>query len=192
MAENKTEQEAGEQLDADGLVIQHQDSRVMVVLPEDGFGDQILRYARSSLHVIHVGTQTVSTAEIVKGRLQDEFTVDGSLADADMRDFVGILVAGCDGQHPLAVDEALLRLVRDAAGADKLVAAWGNGLEVLCAAGVLKGKRVTGSGCADAAKACGARYTGRQVEAADNTITAFDESAGMRFGQALASAVGIG
>jgi putative intracellular protease/amidase len=82
--------------------------------------------------------------------------------------------------------------VRHAAGEGKLIAAWGNGLSVLAEAGVLKGLKVTGEGAQDAARAAGAKYTGRQVEdRSRNMVTALDESAGMRFGQALANAVGI-
>jgi putative intracellular protease/amidase len=188
MAEGNSEPE----MDEDGLVIQRHQSRVLVVLPSEGAGDQILRYARSSLHAVHVGTTTVAPSSIITGRLQDEFTVDGALADSSVDDYAGILVAGCEGEHPLAKDEDALGLVRHAALKGKLIAAWGNGLSVLAEAGVLKGLKVTGEGAQDAARAAGAKYTGRQVEVARrNTVTALDESAGMRFGQALANAVRI-
>ena len=188
MAEGNSEPE----MDEDGLVIQRHQSRVLVVLPSEGAGDQILRYARSSLHAVHVGTTTVAPSSIITGRLQDEFTVDGALADASVDDYAGILVAGCEGDHPFAKDEDALGLVRHAALKGKLIAAWGNGLSVLAEAGVLKGLKVTGEGSQDAARAAGAKYTGRQVEIARrNTVTALDESAGMRFGQALANAVRI-
>ena len=95
--------------------------------------------------------------------------------------------------HPLVQDENALRLVRHAAGEGKLIAAWGNGVIVLAQAGVLKGLKVTGDGAQDAVRAAGAKYTGRQVEILrkNKIVTALDESAGMRFGQALASVVRI-
>ena len=187
-----TDENSEPEMDEDGLVIQRHQSRVLVVLPSEGAGEQILRYARSSLHAIHVGTTTVAPSSIITGRLQDEFTVDGALADARIDDYAGILVAGCEGEHPLARDEDVLGLVRHAAQEGKLIAAWGNGLSVLAEAGVLKGLKVTGDGAQDVARAAGAKYTGRQVESGrGNTVTALDESAGMRFGQALAKAVGI-
>jgi putative intracellular protease/amidase len=189
MAEENSEPEK----DEDGLVIQRYQSRVLVVLPSEGAGDQILRYARSCLHAVHVGTDTVAPSSVITGRLQDEFTVDGALADAGVDDYAGILIAGCEGEHPLVQDENALRLVRHAAGEGKLIAAWGNGVIVLAQAGVLKGLKVTGDGAQDAVRAAGAKYTGRQVEILrkNKIVTALDESAGMRFGQALASVVRI-
>ena len=88
----------GAELDEDGLVVQKYESVVLVVLPPAGFGDQILRYARSSLYNVHVGTYSVSTLseEFVKGRLQDEFLVDGALEGTSMDAYSGILVAGCE------------------------------------------------------------------------------------------------
>ncbi len=188
MAEENSEPET----DDDGLVIQRHLSSVLVVLPSEGVGDQILRYARSSLHAVNVGTKTIAPSSIITGRLQDEFTVDGELDQASLDAFSGILVAGCEGEHPLVQDEDTLRLVRHAAGEGKLVAAWGNGVSVLAKAGVLKGLKVTGEGAQAAVREAGAKFTGRQIEVAGkSTVTALDESAGMRFGQALASAVGI-
>ena len=62
----------------------------------------------------------------------------------------------------------------------------------LGAAGLLKGRRVTGHPSIRAAlKASGAKVSTRQLEIDGNLVTASDEAAGMRFGKALASIVGI-
>lgn len=190
MAHDAPEQE----LDEDGLVVQKYLSRVLLVLPPEAFGDQILRYARSSLYNVHVGS--VSTAldpeTPVRGRLQDEFLVDEPLAGQDMSRYSGILIAGNDGPSPFLEHAGLLELIRAADGEGKLVAAWGNAVAVLARAGVVKGHRVTGSrDAADEIRRAGGKYTGRQVEASGNVITALDEGAGMRFGQALAEYVRI-
>jgi protease I len=186
--------ETTEELDDDGLVVQKYDSLVLVVLPPEDFGDQILRYARSSLYNIHVGTWSVSTVtdEMIKGRLQDEFMVDGPLAGCKMDDYSGILLAGSDGSNPLAADAAVLQLVREAHAAGKLIAGWGNALDVMVKAGVVKGAKVTGSeDLAASTKSAGGKFTGRQIQVSGHIITAADESAGMRFGQALAEEVRI-
>ena len=59
------------ELDADGLVVQKYHSMVLVVVPAHDFGDECLRYARSSLYNVHVGTRVVSvqSQEAVRGRL---------------------------------------------------------------------------------------------------------------------------
>jgi putative intracellular protease/amidase len=191
MAHEKT---AEEELDEDGLVVQKYSSTVLVVLPPTGFGEQILRYARSSLYNVHVGTWSVSSLDddVVKGRLQDEFMVDAPLAGAVMADYSGILIAGGEGECLLAREARVLELLREAARDEKLIGAWGNGLEALLRAEVVRGRRLTGPvELADAVRRAGGRYTGRETEVSGNVITARDEGAGMRFGKALAEVVRI-
>lgn len=190
MAETTAEPE----LDEDGLVIQRYNSKMLVVLPPERFGDQILRYVRSSLYNIHVGTDSVAgdADEEVKGRLQDQFMVDYPLAEATMDPYTGIVVAGCEGENPLAQDPKVLELLRQAAAQGKLVTTWGNGLDVLIRAGIVKGKRVTGDpSLRQAAEQAGARYSGREVQTCGNLVTARDEGAGMRLGQAVVEHVRI-
>ncbi len=190
-ADQETAQETG--LDEDGLVIQTYLSTVLVVVPSSGFGEQALRFARSSLANIHVGTCAVSSQydEEVKGRLQDEFMVDEKLSGQSMERYSGILICGGETDE-LASDSDVQRLLQEAAAADKLIASYGNGLAALARAGVVKGKRVTGAACcADAVKRAGGKYTGRQLTIDGKLITTIDESSGMRFGKALAHAVSI-
>jgi putative intracellular protease/amidase len=182
------------ELDEDGLIIQRYDSVVLVVVPPAGYGDQILRYARSSLYNVHVGTRSVSSVadDLIKGRLQDEFMVDGSLAEADMADYAGIVIAGSEGESPFAHDEKVLQLVREAHADGKLIATWGNALAVLAAAGVVKGRKVTGDPASEElVRRAGGKFTGREIEVAKHIVTARDEGAGMRFGQSLAEIVRI-
>lgn len=179
-------------VDEDGLLVQRYDSTILVVLPPRGFGEQILRYARSSLYNVHVGTWSVSSEadDMIHGRLQDFFMVDGPLDDADMERFSGLLIAGSEGRSPLADDERVLALVRAADASKKPIGGWGNALEVLARAGVLKGRRVTGDpALADVVSRARGRYTGRQVEVSAHLVTARDEGAGMRFGQCMAEMV---
>ena len=177
--------------DEDGLVVQRYDRNVLFVLPPEGYGDQILRYARSSLYNVAIGSRAVTCSEdqMAKGRLQDEVMADGSLDGETMASYDGIIVCGCDGTNPLVSDERVAKLLREAHADGKLIGTWGNGLEALTRAGVVKGRKVTGSpDLADAAKKAGARFTGRQLEAAGHVVTALDEGSGMRFGQALVTA----
>lgn len=190
MAHEATEQE----LDEDGIVVQRYLSRVLVVLPQEGIGDQILRYARSSLYNVHVGSVCVAPdyEAPIKGRLQDEFLADEPLERQDMSAYSGILVGGGAGDSTLAGVPQVLELVRAAYRDGKLVGTWGNGLDVLVRAGVVKGHRVTGaSQLAAAVKQAGGKFTAREVTVSRNLVTARDEGAGMRFGQALAEFVRI-
>jgi len=190
----KKQAAADAELDADGLVVQKYRSMVLVVVPAHDFGDECLRYARSSLYNVHVGTRVVSiqSAEAVRGRLQDEFLVEGTLAEEQAEAYSGLIFAGGEGALDLVRNEDALRLARAAARAGKLIGAWGHAVAVLGAAGLLKGKRVTGHPAVrDGLRQNGAKVSTRQVEVDANIVTGIDESAGMRFGKALAAIVGL-
>ena len=189
-----TEADPNAELDEDGLVVHKYRSRVLFVVPSAEFGDESLRYARSSLYNVNVGTWSVSTEydNLVKGRLQDEFLVDGTLAGTSMDEFSGVIFVGGEGAVALADDPDAVRLAREAAQARKLIGAWGHASLVLARAGVVKGVKVTGDpSVADSVRQAGGRFTGRQLEASGCIVTARDDAVGMRFGKALARVVGI-
>lgn len=180
--------------DADGLVVQKYQSQVLVVVPPADYAEQTLRHARSSLHNVRVGTTSVSTRadELIRGRLQDEFQVDGDLASASMDAYSGIVFVGGEGALALAEDPDAQRLAREAASQSKMIGAWGHSVAILARAGILKGKRVTGCPeIKDVVTAAGGKFTGRQIERDGVLVTANDEAVGIRFGKTLAQIVGI-
>ncbi len=184
----------GAELDADGLVVQKYKSIVLVVVPPQEFAEECLRYSRSSLYNVHVGTRTVSTQfdELTKGRHQDEFLVDAPLAGVTLADYSGVIFVGGEGAAAYVDNPDALRLAREAVQQKKLLAAWGHATAILARAGVVKGRRVTGHAQVKGALvAAGAKYSGRQVEVDGTFVTGLDDAAGMRFGKALAAIVGI-
>ena len=190
----KKETKTAAEVDADGLVVQKYRSTVLVVVPATEFGDECLRYARSSLYNVHVGTWSVSTeaSELIKGRHQDEFVVDGPLAGASMESYSGVIFAGGEGVRELLEAPDVLRLAREAMQQKKMIGAWGHATEILARAGVLKGRRVTGDpSVAPAVGRAGGKFSGRQIEVDGTLVTALDDAVGMRFGKALAAIVGI-
>lgn len=192
MADKETAEEPT--LDEDGIPIQTYTSTVLVVVPSKDFGEQALRYARSCLQNVHVGTRSVSPEfdGMVQGRLQDEFLVDQPLAGVSLDGYSGVIFAGGGGALELADDQDAQRLAREAARDGKLIGAFGEAVAVLARAGVVKGKRVTGARSLEAeVKKAGGKYTSRQVVTSGKLVTALDESAGMRFGKALAAVVDI-
>lgn len=186
---------AGEpEKDADGLLIQKYTSIVLVVVPASDYGEQTLRHARSSLYNVRVGTYSVSTnsGDLIKGRLQDEFMVDGDIRDARMDGYSGVVFVGGEGALQLAADPDAQRLAREAVAAGKMIGAWGHSVAILARAGILRGKRVTGaSEVKDILEKAGAKFTGRQLERDGDLVTATDEAVGIRFGKTLAQIVGI-
>ncbi|TAJ21121.1 MAG: hypothetical protein EPO68_05400 [Planctomycetota bacterium] len=190
----KQDSGAKQELDEHGLVIQRYKSIVLVVVPARAYAEETLRYARSSLYNVHVGTRSVSTdtSGLLKGRLQDEFMVDAALAGVKLDEYSGVLFVGGEGALELASNADAQRLAREAAAAGKMIGAWGEAVEILAAAGVLRGKKVTGAPASKAkVQAAGGKYTGVQVERDGSLVTALDDAAGMRFGKALAQIVGI-
>ena len=183
----KKEEKPEPKLDADGIVIHEYQHTVLVIVPPDGFGEQGVCFARSMLTNVRIASLVASSRydEILKGRLQEFFLADMTLDDVDSSKYSGVLISSGD-TNELASDERVLKIVREMAAAGKLVAALGNGLDVLARAGVIKGKRVTGlHSCEESAKKAGAKYTGRQVEVSGNIVTAVDECSGIRFGRSM-------
>jgi len=190
---SKKEEPKG-QVDEHGLVVHSYVSTVLVVVPPTGFGETTMRYARSSLFNVHVGTRAVSSEEgaLLRGELQDEFEVDGSLSGERMDAYSGLILCGGSGARWLEEQADVLRLIREAVAQDKLVGAWGLAVGALASAGVVRRRRVTGDRTLRAAlEAAGARFTGTQVEVDRKLVTALDDAAGFRFGKALVQVVGI-
>ena len=182
------------ELDEHGLVIHRYESMILVIVPADGYGETTLRYARSALFNVHVGTKTVSTndEDMLLGSMQDELQADGKISEAKMEDYAGLLVVGGPGAQEMAENADARRLVAEAAAQDKLIGAWGESLALLAAAGVVKKKKVTGDPSAkDAVEKAGGRYTGTQVQRDGKFVTAYDDAAGFRFGKALVQVVAI-
>jgi len=191
---SKKESAAKQELDEHGLVVHSYTSTVLVVVPPSGFGETTLRYVRSSLFNVHVGTRAVSAqeGELLRGELQDEFEVDGSLGQETMGSFSGLILCGGSGAAWLAEQADVLRLVREAHEQDKLIGAWGLAVLALARAGVIRKRRVTGERSARAElEAAGARYTGTQVERDGKLVTGLDDASGFRFGKALVQVVRI-
>jgi protease I len=185
---------AAEDVDEYGLKVQRYVSLVLVIVPTQGFAETTLRYARSSLYNVHVGTRTVASMDdgLVKGEFQDEFQVDGPIAGETMEPYSGLILAAGPGAADLARDPDVVRLIHAADSAKKLLGTWGEGLGCLLAAGVVKGRRVTGDrGLADAVRKAGGKYSGVQVQRDGHLVTALDDAAGFRFGRELIRIVGI-
>ncbi len=183
------------ELDEHGLVVHKYTSQVLVVVPPTEYAETTLRYARSALFNVHVGTRCVSTDDqsMLRGELQDELQADERLsASTGMDSYVGVIFCGGPGAPALADNPDVLRLAREADAQGKLIAAWGQSVAVLARAGIVRKKRVTGDpSLRPMLEAAGARFTGAQLEVNGKLVTALDDAAGFRFGKALVQIVRI-
>lgn len=178
--------------DEDGIAVRKYEGLVLVVVPPQDFAEQTLRHTRSSLANVHVGTRAVSTRydDLVRGRLQDEFLVDATVAQSSLEGYVGVVFVGGEGALAMADDPDVQRLAREAATAGKTIAAWGHSVAILAKAGVLRRRKVTGDpSLRELVERQGGRFTGRQLERDGNLVTAQDEAVGIRFGKTVAQVV---
>lgn len=191
---SKKEAAPKQEVDQHGLVVHKYVSTVLVLVPPSGYAETTLRYARSALFNVHVGTRVVSSQDgaFLRGELQDEFQVDGSLAQETLDPYSGLILCGGLGSAWLAEQADVLRLVRAAREQDKLIGAFGLAVGALARADVVRRKRVTGDrSLRDVLAAAGARYTGTQVERDGKLVTGLDDASGFRFGKALVQVVRI-
>lgn len=182
------------EVDQHGLVVHKYTAQVLVIVPPKDYAETTLRYARSALFNVHVGTFVVSTDDqsFLRGELQDEFQVDGLLSGISLEPHAGLILCGGPGALMLADDPDAVRLTREASQQDKLIGAWGHSVAVLARAGIVRKKRVTGDrSLQKMLEEGGARYTGAQVERDGKIVTALDDAAGFRFGKALVQIVKI-
>lgn len=188
------EQNTDKPLDDDGVEIIDYLSTVLIVFPPDEFDEQVMRCARSSLAVVHIGSRSVSSEydEMVIGRLQDEFLVEGVLEGESMEGYSGLVIVGGEGAKALWSDANAIRLVQEAAAQGKMIGAWGEAVGVLASAGVVSGVKVTGSpDCREALKKAGAKVSTRQLVSSGTIVTGLDATVGMRFGKKLAQVVSV-
>jgi protease I len=191
---SKKEAAPKQALDEHGLVVHAYVSTVLVIVPPAGYAETTLRYARSALFNVHVGTRVVSSVDgaILRGELQDEFQVDGSLSQETMDPYSGLILCGGVGAGWLAEQPEVLRLTREARQQDKLIGAFGLAVAALAKADVVRRKRVTGERSQRALlESAGARYTGAQVECDGKLVTGLDDASGFRFGKLLVQVVRI-
>ena len=191
--ETTTDEKTTEQpRDEYGLVIPQYAGMVLFVVPPADYAETTMRYARSTLYNVDIGSRTVSTQdeELIHGRLQDEFQPDGVLRDAAMDKFAGVVFCGGPGALALCDDPDALRLAREAVAQDKVIAAWGHAGALLAKAGIVHNRRVTGdSSVRETLTGAGATFTGTHVEVDGKLVTGMDESSGLRFAKALTLAV---
>jgi protease I len=113
-----------------------------------------------------------------------QLAADVAFRDVRPEEYGGLVVSGGRAPEYLRYDQDLLRIVRALCGRGVPVASVCHGIEVLAAAGVIRGRTVTTvAKCRLDAEGGGAEYVDREVVVAGNVVTArtwHDNAAWMR------------
>jgi len=111
--------------------------RVVHVLADDGADLAGIRSLRDSLREVGITVHVVATHKGTiagSGRKVDQVAVDRSFHTASSAEADALVVAGGSGSH-LAADPGVVTYVQSAFRHQKPIAAWGNGADLLAAAG---------------------------------------------------------
>ena len=129
---------------------------VHAVCPERAAGERI----KTAIHDFE-GDQTYTE------KPGHGFTLNASFADVSAADYDALLIPGGRAPEYLRMNARVLELVRAFDDAQKPIAAVCHGAQLLAAAGILKGRRVSAyPACAAEVKLAGAEYADIAIDAA--------------------------
>lgn len=141
-------------------------SKSILLFVGTDYEDLELQYPR--LRLIEAGYQPVLAGEAAAtkylGKHGYPAVSDVAVADVNAKDFAGVIVPGGWMPDKLRRDPDVLQFVRDCEAAGKLVASICHGGWICISAGVVRGKRYTGSlGIRDDLSNAGALFTDADV-----------------------------
>ncbi len=144
-------------------------------LPEDGYEVVVAgpeaRLYHSVLH--EIPPNPAVPWDITEERPGYHIEANIAFSDVDAGDFAGMFISGGRAPEYLRYDTELLRITREICQAGKPIACVCHGIEILTAADVIRGKRVTTvAKCALDAKQGGAVYVDEPTVVDGNLVTA--------------------
>jgi len=144
-------------------------------LPEDGFEVVVsgpeARLYHSVLHEIPPDSNV--PWDITQERPGYHIQATVAFRDVDPNDYVGLFISGGRAPEYLRYDRDLLRVTRAINDAGKPIASLCHGVEILTAADIIQGKKVTTvAKCALDAEQGGATYVNQSVVVDGNLVTA--------------------
>ncbi len=144
-----------------------------LIVSADRFEDSELLEPLRRLRDEGVTVDVASTRTgCITGKHGQRIEVDKVVAGLDAADYDLLLLPGGEAPLSLSRDPAVLQLVRGFASAGKPIAAICHGPQILAAAGLLAGRRATGTrSVAAELRAAGARYEDEEVVVDQGMIT---------------------
>ena len=165
--------------------------KVVMIVAQGDFRDEELLEPKAILERNGIEVKIASTSlSSARGMLGAEVKPDMLVSDINIRDFAALIFIGGIGASQYWNDPLAHRLIQEAIGSDRLVAAICIAPVTLAKAGVLRGKRATvWSSEAAQLESAGADYTGRPVERDGNIITASGPTAAREFADEILEAI---
>ena len=141
-----------------------EDIQVVVAGPE-------VRYYHGVLHEVPPNSDV--PWDITQERPGYHLKADVAFRDVDPAEYVGVFVSGGRAPEYLRYDEDLMRIMRHFSEAGKPIAVVCHGIEIVSAAGCIRGKTVTTvAKCAKDAEQGGAKYVDQPVVVDGNVVSA--------------------
>ena len=141
-------------------------------------------------HVVHAVCPGKKTGEKIKTAIHDfegdqtytekpghNFVLNASFAEAKSQDYDALMIAGGRAPEYLRLDNRLIEIVRSFAAENKPIAAICHAAQILAAADVIRGKRVSAyAACAPEVRMAGGKYVETPPDGAirdGNLVTGF-------------------
>ena len=149
-------------------------------------------------HVVHAVCPAKTAGQKIKTAIHDfegdqtytekpghNFTLNANFAEANAEDYDSLMIAGGRAPEYLRLDDRVIEIVRSFVEQDKPIAAICHAAQILAAAGVIRGRRVSGySACAPEVRLAGAEFVDTEPDRAirdGNLISGFAWSAHPKF-----------
>ena len=149
-------------------------------------------------HIVHAACPGKKAGEKIKTAIHDfegdqtytekpghNFTLNASFAEVNSADYDALMIAGGRAPEYLRLDHGLIEIVRSFAAERKPIAAICHAAQILAAADVIRGRRVSAyAACAPEVRLAGGEYAETPPDGAirdDNLVTGFAWPAHPRF-----------
>lgn len=169
------------------------DGKRIAILVEDGFEDSELMepyraMKEANARVVIIGSGTQETYRGKRGRAS--ISVDAIADDVNIDSFDAVIIPGGHAPDKMRMHESMIKLVRQAYDAGKLVAAVCHGPQLLISADIARGHTMTSwPSIAVDLKNAGAKWVNEPVVQDGNLITARKPSDLPRFNKAIVDAL---
>lgn len=166
--------------------------KVVMIIARSNFRDEELLKPKEVLEKNGIAVTVASSSlKEATGMLGAKVKPDMLFTNINIGDYDGVIFVGGSGSSEYWDNPTAHKIARDANNAGKIVGAICIAPVTLAKAGILADKKATTySSTVNDIKACGAKFSGADVERDGNIITASGPPVALKFGEAIVKALG--